>query len=172
MPSLRLLSFLVYLLSWAGVAIGAVWSLLPARAGAAVHHHLPGTLLQLAGVLVITIFLPDGPLRPTPIELTLALLLAPAGAALYLATVAAGRRGGLVTTGPFAVVRHPMYLAFLLLLAATAALAAAGWRTVPALVLYLAGSELRLAHEEAALDGVAYSAYRARTRWRYFPGLR
>ncbi len=172
MPSLRLLSFLVYLLSWVVVAAGAVWSLRPTRQTAPVHHHLPGTLLQLAGVLVITLFLPDGPLRPTPVELILGLILAPAGAALYLATVVAGRRGGLVTTGPFALVRHPMYLAFLLLLAATAALAAAGWRTVPALALYLAGSELRLAHEESASAGTAYSAYRARTRWRYLPGLR
>jgi len=171
-PSLRLLSFLVYLLSWAGVAMGALWSVLPTRHSAPVHHHLPGTLLQLAGVLVITLFLSDGPLRPTPFELIVALVLAPAGAGLYLATVAAGRRGGLITSGPFALVRHPMYLAFLLLLAATAALAAAGWRTVPALALYLAGSELRLAHEESALAGSAYSAYRARTRWRYLPGLR
>jgi len=171
-PSLRLLSFLVYLLSWAGVAVGALWSALPSRHTAPAHHHLPGTLLQLAGVLVITMFLPEGALRPTPWELALALGLAPAGAGLYLATVAAGRRGGLVTTGPFALVRHPMYLAFFLLLAATAALAAAGWRTIPALAVYLAGSELRLAHEEAALAGTAYSAYRARTRWRYLPGLR
>ncbi len=172
MLSLRLLSFLVYLLSWAGVALGAVWSVLPTRQTAPVHHHLLGTLLQLAGVLVITLGLPDGPLRPSRAELMLALVLAPAGAGLYLATVAAGRRGGLVTSGPFALVRHPMYLAFLLLLGATAALAAAGWRTAPAVALYLAGSELRLAHEESALAGAAYAAYRARTRWRYLPGLR
>lgn len=172
MLSLRLLSFLVYLLSWAGVAIGALWSLLPARQTAPAHHHLPGTLLQLAGVLVITMALPDGPLRPSQAELVAALGLAPAGAALYLATVAAGRRGGLITSGPFALVRHPMYLAFLLLLGATAALAAAGWRTVPAVALYLIGTELRLAHEESALAGAAYTAYRARTRWRYLPGLR
>jgi protein-S-isoprenylcysteine O-methyltransferase Ste14 len=171
-PSLRLLSFLIYLLSWAGVALGAVWSVLPARQPAPAHHHLPGTLLQLAGVLVITLFLPAGPLQPARAELVAALVLAPAGAVLYLATVAAGRRGGLVTTGPFALVRHPMYLAFFLLLAATAALAAAGWRTLPALALYLAGSELRLAYEESALAGPAYTAYRARTRWRYLPGLR
>lgn len=172
MPSLRLLSFFVYLLSWVGVGAGAIWSALPSRHTAPAHHHLPGTLLQLAGVLVITLFLPEGPLRPTTVELMLALALAPAGAAIYLATVAAGRQGGLITTGPFSIVRHPMYLAFLMLLAATAALAAAGWRSVPAMALYLAGSELRLAHEESALAGAAYSAYRARTRWRYLPGLR
>jgi protein-S-isoprenylcysteine O-methyltransferase Ste14 len=120
---------------------------------------------------VITLFLPAGPLQPALWEQGVAAVLAPAGAALYLATVAAGRRGGLVTTGPFALVRHPMYLAFFLLLGATAALAHAGWRSAPALAMYLAGSELRAAREEAALAGEAYAAYRARTRWRYFPGF-
>ena len=171
MPSLRLFSFLVYLLSWMGVAAGALWSGLPGRERTPAPHHPVGMLLQLAGVLLITLFLPAGALQPGPGEQAIAAVLAPAGAVLYLATVAAGRRGGLVTTGPFAVVRHPMYLAFFLLLGATAALAHAAWRTVPALAVYLVGSELRAAHEESALAGAAYAAYRARTRWRYFPGL-
>jgi protein-S-isoprenylcysteine O-methyltransferase Ste14 len=169
--SLRLFSLVVYLLSWVGVAVGSLWSLRPAHGRVPAHHHPAGMLLQVAGVLVITLFLPAGPLQPALWEQGVAAVLAPAGAALYLATVAAGRRGGLVTTGPFALVRHPMYLAFFLLLGATAALAHAGWRSAPALAMYLAGSELRAAREEAALAGEDYAAYRARTRWRYFPGF-
>ncbi len=172
MFSLRLVAFSAYLLSWALVAVGAVWSALPTRQPAPSHHHFPGMLLQIAGVLAITAFLPSGPLAPSQFELGVALALAPGGAILYAATIAAGSAGGLITRGPFAFVRHPMYLAFLLLLVATAALAAAGWRTVAAVALYLAGSELRLAHEEAALSSPAYEAYRRTTRWRYLPGLR
>lgn len=172
MISLRLVAFAAYLLSWALVAVGAVWSAFPTGQPAPAHHHFPGMLLQIAGVLVITVFLPAGPLAPSPFELGGALALAPAGALLYVATIAVGRSGGLVTRGPFALVRHPMYLAFLLLLVSTAALAAAGWRTVAAIALYLAGSELRIAHEETALASPTYEAYRRNIRWRYLPGLR
>jgi len=172
MISLRLVAFAAYLLSWALVGLGAVWSAFPTRQPAPSHQHLAGMLLQIAGVLAITAFLPAGPLVPSSFELGAALVLAPSGALLYLATIAASRTGGLITRGPFAVVRHPMYLAFLLLLGATAALAAAGWRTVAAVALYLAGSELRLAREESALASSAYEAYRRTTRWRYLPGLR
>ncbi len=173
MNSLRLVAFATYLFSWALVAAGAVWSAFPTRQPAPAHNHLPGMLLQIAGVLAITAFLPAGPLAPSSLELGVAFVFAPCGALLYLATIAVGRSGGLITRGPFALVRHPMYLAFLLLLASTAALAAAaGWRTAAAIALYVAGSELRLAHEESALASPAYAAYRQSTRWRYLPGLR
>lgn len=78
---------------------------------------------------------------------------------------------GLVTTGPFAVVRHPIYLGFLgvfvgyglltsvLALALTAALG----------VLWVGKTRV----EERLLDAVYpdYAAYRARTRWRIVPYL-
>ena len=165
MISLRLVAFATYLFSWALVAAGAIWSAFPTRQPAPAHNHLVGMLLQIAGVLAITAFLPAGPLAPSSFELGVALVLAPCGALLYVVTIAAGRSGGLITRGPFSLVRHPMYLAFLLLLASTAALAAA-------VALYVAGSELRLAHEESALASPAYAAYRKSTRWRYLPGLR
>ena len=171
MISLRLVAFATYLFSWALVAAGAIWSAFPTRQPAPAHNHLVGMLLQIAGVLAITAFLPAGPLAPSSFELGVALVLAPCGALLYVVTIAAGRSGGLITRGPFSLVRHPMYLAFLLLLASTAALAAAGWRTAAAVALYVAGSELRLAHEESALASPAYAAYRKSTRWRYLPGL-
>lgn len=82
---------------------------------------------------------------------------------------------GLVTSGAFAVVRHPMYLGFFLLVMATALLASARWTMLAALAVYALGTEMRVAKEEAELEqrfGGEHVRYRARTRWRWLPGLR
>jgi protein-S-isoprenylcysteine O-methyltransferase Ste14 len=81
----------------------------------------------------------------------------------------------LVTRGVYAWLRHPIYLAFLGMLVATGLLAANTVSLVIAVVVYLAGSELRIASEEKALVSQfqsQYEQYRLRTRWRYLPGLR
>ena len=68
-----------------------------------------------------------------------------------------------------------MYLSFLAMLLATGLLASAGFKLVVATVLYLLGSEMRIASEEAELEEkypAAYAQYRRKTRWRYLPGLR
>ena len=74
---------------------------------------------------------------------------------------------GLITTGPYRVVRHPLYLGFFLLTAGEA-LAFASW---PALIVMLGGivpSFVWRAHEEEKLlrrtFGERYDRYRAQTR--------
>lgn len=79
----------------------------------------------------------------------------------------------LVTTGPFAHVRHPIYSAMGLLLLALAIGLGNEWRLVVTLPLYALGTWLRIAEEEKLLRaafGPAYDAYAARVK-RFVPGL-
>ena len=88
----------------------------------------------------------------------------------YRAALAEGHQ--LATGGPFALVRHPIYLALDLL-----ALGTALWTPTPftwaGFVLMVIGSELRGRAEERLLlegFGEAYRSYAARTR-RFLPGI-
>lgn len=79
----------------------------------------------------------------------------------------------LVTTGPYAWVRHPIYTGMLGMLVATACVLATPARLALGLVLFLAGTRVRTATEEALLRqefGEAFETYRQRTGW-LLPGL-
>lgn len=68
-----------------------------------------------------------------------------------------------------------MYLSFLALLIASGLLISIGPKLVLAVALYLAGTELRIASEEADLTQrfpEDFPTYQRQTRWRYLPGLR
>ncbi len=79
----------------------------------------------------------------------------------------------LVTSGPFAYLRHPIYLAMLLFLLGVAAATGherALWLAVPVFVL---GTLIRTRREEALLRaqfGAAYADYSARVK-RFIPGV-
>jgi protein-S-isoprenylcysteine O-methyltransferase Ste14 len=77
-----------------------------------------------------------------------------------------------VDTGPYSVVRHPMYTGALVLLAGTPAALGSlvGLATFP---LFVAVLVWRLLDEERYLAGnlAGYEAYRAKTRWRLAPYL-
>jgi hypothetical protein len=45
-----------------------------------------------------------------------------------------------------------------------------GWTLLGAVAVFVAGTEMRIAVEEAGLVG--YADYARSTRWRYLPGLR
>jgi protein-S-isoprenylcysteine O-methyltransferase Ste14 len=182
---LKIATYCVYLAAWVVFAIGAVTGALPRlRRQAASPTGIPapvliGMLLQVLAVFAVTRSMGGGPLRPGTLELAGALVLAPFGAALFVWAIRSVPRdaGGdtLVTGGAYAWVRNPIYLAFLAMLIATGLLISSGIKLILPVLLYLVGSELRIASEEGELAKKfpeGYAMYRSRTRWRYLPGLR
>jgi protein-S-isoprenylcysteine O-methyltransferase Ste14 len=81
-------------------------------------------------------------------------------------------RQTVIATGPYALVRHPMYTAGLLYIAGIALLldSPLGLAATP---LIAAGIMLRAVKEERMLarDLPGYAAYAARVRYRLIPGL-
>ncbi len=88
------------------------------------------------------------------------------------AVIEVGEKQHVITTGPYAIVRHPMYAgAFVLLLAAPIALGSlAGLAAFPLLVATIV---VRMLDEERVLERAleGYDAYREKTRWRLVPGV-
>jgi len=119
-----------------------------------------GMLLEAAAFLVTFSFPLDA--APTSIRLVPAMLLAPVGAALAWTSLRhLGRQfrmnaglwedHELVRTGPYALVRHPIYAALgAMLLASLLIHTRSPWWLV-ALALYLAGTEIRVRTEDRLL---------------------
>jgi protein-S-isoprenylcysteine O-methyltransferase Ste14 len=118
---------------------------------------------------------------PVPWWLTLpALLLVPASYLLFFGVVKANRfaaaivqveSGQIVTdTGPYRLVRHPMYLSSVVLWLATP-LALGSFVALPAFFLIIPVLVLRLLNEEKILrrDLPGYAEYCQRTRYRLIP---
>jgi len=80
----------------------------------------------------------------------------------------------LVRTGPYAVVRHPIYASMLLMLVATAALLTRwGWGAA-SIAAFLAGTEIRVRAEDRLLAsrfGERFAAYRSQVA-AYVPFVR
>lgn len=77
-----------------------------------------------------------------------------------------------ITTGPYRTVRHPMYVAVLLMYGCAPLALGSWWALVPTLALPFTlvariRSEERLLEEELA----GYREYMRKTRWRMIPGL-
>lgn len=77
-----------------------------------------------------------------------------------------------ITTGPYAIVRHPMYSSAALYFVGMALTLGSWWALVPAFLTML-GVVWRLFDEERFLAGnlPGYSDYCARVRWRLIPGV-
>jgi protein-S-isoprenylcysteine O-methyltransferase Ste14 len=84
--------------------------------------------------------------------------------------VAAGQR--VIDTGPYALVRHPMYSVSLPLFVGVPLALGSYWALLLSLVV-MAGIVARLLYEERYLDAnlPGYTAYRLRVRWRLAPGI-
>jgi protein-S-isoprenylcysteine O-methyltransferase Ste14 len=77
-----------------------------------------------------------------------------------------------ITTGPYALVRHPMYLAASVMLCVSPLALGSYWALVPAAATPIV-LVLRIRDEEAMLTAElpGYQAYAARTPYRLFPGV-
>ena len=183
MDPLKLAAYLAYLLAWVVIAGVAGWSLVSRRHRATateVRLRVPvivGTLLQCAAAVIMTRSIPEDVLLVGRGQLAGVLVLAPVGAAAFTWAMLAVKLDtrGLVTHGCYRWLRHPIYLAFLAMLGATGLLVAPPNLLAAAVIIYLIGTEIRIASEEADLverfpDD--YPLYCRQTRWRYLPPLR
>jgi len=77
-----------------------------------------------------------------------------------------------ISTGPYAIVRHPMYTGGMLFLLATPVALASWWGLIPAALLCVV-VVVRLLDEERFLikNLPGYAEYRHRVRWRLVPGV-
>ncbi|MCE5306944.1 MAG: isoprenylcysteine carboxylmethyltransferase family protein [Acidobacteriales bacterium] len=80
----------------------------------------------------------------------------------------------LVTSGPYRIVRHPIFASLLALLLATGITITEWWALAVAVAIFVAGTEVRVRAEEALLAarfGPEFEAYRAQTS-AYIPLVR
>ena len=182
---LRFAAFSTYLASWLVLGIAALFNAFARRGGTSSGPPLLsppvmlGTTLQSVAPMIITLSMGSGPLRPHPSELVAILILSPLAAGLFVWSIRSAPSKAseetLVTEGAYKWFRHPIYLAFFLMLIATGLIISARGPLLIAAILYLAGSEIRIFVEEDELlerFPTSYSQYQQQTKWRYFPGLR
>ncbi len=144
-----------------------------------------GLLLELAGIVVAWVFprsMAGGSvwaLGTISVALALASTLFVREAARHLGRHLRMRavvtdQHELITTGPYAVVRHPIYTSLLGMLLATVLLVSEWQAGLAGVALFLTGTEIRVRAEDGLLERrfpMEFRAYRARVR-AYIPFLR
>jgi protein-S-isoprenylcysteine O-methyltransferase Ste14 len=146
----------------------------PARV---VTRRVDDWLLAFAGTFIGVLFRPEGAHPPWGIWAGVGLQLAGVVVAVTCILTLGRSFGfaaadrGVVTRGPYAVVRHPMYAAYLLLESGYL-LQSMSVRNAAILVIgTLCNSGRAFAEERLLADNSAYAAYRRRVRRRIIPGV-
>jgi len=143
-----------------------------------------GIALEMAGVACAWFWWPNTPV-PGLARILSSMLLAPIGVVFgWLAVRHLGKQlrilaglypdHELIRTGPYAVVRHPVYASFFLMMLATGLLFARWPMLLAAIVLYIVGTEIRIRAEEGLLRarfGEEFEAYRRKVP-AYLPFVR
>lgn len=180
----------------AAIELGAMWLVWfypflrkrfsgpPRQSNVMAHSGDLGLALQTAGMLLAFVRWPFRPEAWWP-RMILSMLVAPAGAIFgWMAARHLGKQlrilaglypdHELIRTGPYGIVRHPIYLSMFLMMLATGLLLARWPVLLTAIVLYVAGTEIRIDAEEGLLGsrfGAAFDEYR-RTVPAYLPFVR
>lgn len=77
-----------------------------------------------------------------------------------------------ITTGPYAYVRHPMYLAMILMMTATPLALGSFWAFIPSIALIpILGARAKNEEELLVTDLPGYREYMQKTRYRLCPGI-
>ena len=77
---------------------------------------------------------------------------------------------GLVTRGPYALVRHPLYTAYIIGGVGYVMQSPSAWNAAVEMVA-ISWQLVRIRAEERHLESPDYAAYRSQVRWRLCPGL-
>ena len=120
-----------------------------------------GLLLETAGIFLAWIWIP-GTAAPGVARMLASMILAPLATVFgWLAVRHLGKQlrilaglypdHELIRTGPYSIVRHPVYASLFLIMLATGLLFARWPVLLLAIALYIAGTEIRIAAEEGLL---------------------
>ncbi len=178
MSLLRTSALLVYVAAWLVILCATLWYGRPRPGKAAISRNssqVVATALQWLGLLVMAVSVDDRRPLAAPWAAVVVLVSMNAGAGLYVWVMRVGRHAtGLVTSGTYKLVRHPLYLSMMLVLIGNLVLWPKLGIFVLSVGLYLCGTALRVQQEERALiaeHSAACREYREQTRWRLVPGF-
>ena len=77
-----------------------------------------------------------------------------------------------ITSGPYAIVRHPMYLAMILMMTATPIALGSYWAALPSIgFIFLLVARAKNEEELLVHELKGYREYMQKTRYRLFPGV-
>lgn len=146
----------------------------PARA---VTRRLSDWLLAFCGTFGGVLLRPAGAHPPWGVEAGLGLQLL--GLAVCLASLVALGRSfgfaaadrGLVTRGPYAIVRHPVYAGYIVVQSGYLLQSLSWWNAVVVVFATGCNAGRAVAEERLLTRSGDYLAYRDRVRWRLVPGL-
>jgi protein-S-isoprenylcysteine O-methyltransferase Ste14 len=154
------------------------------QANVMAHSGNLGLALESAGIACTWIWLPNTP-APGVYSIVASMVLAPVATIFgWLAVRHLGKQlrilaglyadHELIRTGPYAIVRHPVYASLFLMMLATGLLFARWQMLLLGIALYIAGTEIRIHAEEGLLRarfGEEFDEYR-RSVPAYLPFLR